>query len=219
MRSVERGAWSGERDGPCLLRLKKGPSEIIAEVFVDDIKWGTNDEEFLKTIIETIGDQFTTTVGDIPVDSKNKDKIDWTQALISTYLGMRYTHDTSTSGKHVLKVDQTTYIDEIIERFELTDTLADRITPLPMGGDNVFKDDKLIGWSKKFSYPMIIGSVIHSLVHTRPDTAYTVSILSRAMSKPTLHHYKAARCLLVYLRSTQTLGIEYHQEGMLETNV
>ena len=85
-----------------------------------------------------------------------------------------------------------------------------------MGGDNVFKDEKLIEWSKKFSYPMIIGSVIHSLVHTRPDTAYTVSILSRAMSKPTLHHYKAARCLLVYLRSTRTLGIEYHQERMLE---
>ena len=63
---------------------------------------------------------------------------------------------------------------------------------------------------------MIIGSVIHSLVHTRPDTAYTVFILLRAMSKPTLHHYKATRCLLVYLRSTRTLGIENHQERMLE---
>ena len=134
-----------------------------------------------------MGDKFTTTVGDTPVTSSNKDEVDWTQAIISTYLGMRYSHDTSTPGKHILKVDQTAYIDKIIERFELGDTLADRVTPLPilsstddlivaMGGDNVFKDEKLIEWSKKFSYPMIIGSVIHSLVHTRPDTAYTVSI-------------------------------------------
>ena len=68
------------------LRIKKGTSEIIAEVFVDDIKWGTNDEEFLKTIIATMGDQFTTTVGDTPINSKNKDEVDWTKALISTYL-------------------------------------------------------------------------------------------------------------------------------------
>ena len=120
-------------DDLCLLRLKKGNSEIIAEVFVDDIKWGTNDEEFLKSIIATMGDQFTTTVGDTPVNSKNKDEVAWTKALISTYLGMRYTHDTSTPGKHILKVDETAYIDKIIKRFELGDTLADRVvTPLPI---------------------------------------------------------------------------------------
>jgi hypothetical protein len=75
-------------DDPCLLRLKKGNSEIIAEVFVDDIKWGSNDEELLKTTIASMEDNFTTTGGDTPATSSNKDEIDWTQAIISTYLGM-----------------------------------------------------------------------------------------------------------------------------------
>jgi hypothetical protein len=63
---------------------------------------------------------------------------------------------------------------------------------------------------------MLIGSLIHALVHTRPDIAYPVSVLSRAMSCPTIHHYKAARRLLLYLRTTRELGIEYHQKNMLE---
>ena len=57
--------------------------------------------------------------------------------------------------KHTLKVDQTAYVDKTIERVELEDMLADRVTPLPilsstddlivaMGGDNVFKYEKLI---------------------------------------------------------------------------
>ena len=76
---------------------------------------------------------------------------------------MRYTHDTSTPGKHILKVDQIACIAKIIEQFELEDTRwQTELTPLPilsstddlivaMGGDNVFKDEKPIDWSKKFS--------------------------------------------------------------------
>jgi len=50
-------------------------------------------------------------------------------------------------------------------------------------------------------YPMIVGSLIHAMVHARPDSAYAVSVLSRAMSKPDLWHFKGAQRLLLY-RST-----------------
>jgi len=214
-------------DDPCILRLRIGDSEIIAEVFVDDIKWCSNDEQLMKSIIAKVGDKFKITIGDVRVNTTNRDMVDWTQAEISSYLGLRYSHDRSTNGKHVLKVDQTAYIDKMIEKFELVDVLTDRETPLPqmsstddlvkkMGGDKIYEDEKLLEWAARHSYPMIIGSLIHSLVHTRPDTAYAVAILSRAMSSPTIHHYKGARCLLLYLRATRELGIEYHQENMLK---
>ena len=129
-------------------------------------------------------------------------------------IGLRYTHDTSTEGEHVMKVDQTAYIDAMIERFDLTDpSFPSPKTPLP---ERVYEDEELREWSQKFSYPMLIGSLIHALVHTRPDIAYPVSVLSRAMSYPTSHHYKTARRLLLYLRTTRELGIEYHQKNMLE---
>ena len=81
---------------------------------------------------------------------------------------------------------------------------------------DVEKDDKLKEWAACYSYPMIIGSLIHAQVHTRPDIGYAVSILSRSMTNPTLAHYKAARCTLLYLRTTRELGIEYHQKNMLK---
>ena len=75
-------------------------------------------------------------------------------------------------------------------------------------------DPFLLAWSKEFSFPVIVGSLIHAMVHTRPDIAYAVSILSRYMAKPELHHYKAALHLMRYLKETRTLGIEYRQENM-----
>ena len=52
-------------DDPCLLRLtREGPgghvSEMVAEVFVDDIKWGFNDKNLAKEVICKLGDKFKT---------------------------------------------------------------------------------------------------------------------------------------------------------------
>ena len=81
--------------------------------------------------------------------------------------------------------------------------------------DAYLKDAELLDWSKQFSFPTIIGSLIHAMVHTRPDIAYAVAILSRSMSCPELWHWKAARYLLLYLRETAHLGLVYRQEVML----
>ena len=58
-------------DDPCLMKYSKEIDgrevEIIAEIFVDDIKWATNDTEVLKGIIAKIGDKYKITVGDTPV--------------------------------------------------------------------------------------------------------------------------------------------------------
>ena len=220
-------------DDPCLLRRfdPRNNSEIIAEVFVDDVKWCTNDPDLLKTIICKIGDKYKISVGDTKVNSDNCHTVDWSEAEISTYLGMRYTR-TMKDGFHHMTVDQTAYIEDIVRRFELDDTkiYKDNASPLPrmsstgelyekMGGENLSKDTeanrKLREWADKYSYPMIIGSLIHAYVHTRPDIGYAVSVLSRNMANPELHHYKAARYLLLYLRATKQLGIEYDQKRML----
>jgi hypothetical protein len=217
---------------PCLLRLvvpsKDGSvaKEIIAEVFVDDIKWGFNDEELAKKVITQLGSKYKTTVGKVAVNSKNCDTVDWTQAEVRDYLGMRYTRSHDDSGYMQLKVDQTSYVDLIVSRFGLDDEIKhkDRATPLPAGSSvhqiqqalGKCDDEELKQWAKEYSYPMIIGSLIHAMVHTRPDIAYAVSILSRSMANPELWHYKGARHLILYLRSTRELGLTYNQRNMHE---
>ena len=81
--------------------------------------------------------------------------------------------------------------------------------------DGASMDEGLISWSTTFSFPTIIGSVIHAMVHTRPDIAYAVSVLSRHMAKPSLWVYRAARHLLFYMKATKHLGINYSQKNML----
>ena len=70
-------------------------------------------------------------------------------------------------------------------------------------------------WMERHSsMPRIIGSLIHAMVHTRPDIAYAVSLLSRSMAKPEPYHYKACKHVLLYLRSTIEKCLIYRQGQM-----
>ncbi|OWY95152.1 polyprotein, partial [Phytophthora megakarya] len=44
---------------------------------------------------------------------------------------------------------------------------------------------------------------------TRPDVAYVVTQLSRFLDNPGLEHWRAAICVLRYLKTTRKFGIVY----------
>jgi hypothetical protein len=198
-------------DEPSLMRRKVGQSEIICCIYVDDVKWGTNDTGMLEATIAELGRHFALT----------------NDGTLSTYIGLKYEFSKDENGMHVTKVNQTSYSLLCVDRFGLTDvdtTASKYDTPLPPAhGRSNLKDimgsvdsevDKV--WREKYSYPCIVGSLIHAMVHTRPDIAYAVSQLSRAVSCPEPYHYKAARHLLCYIKNTVDLGIEYRQAEMLK---
>ena len=188
---------------------KKQQSIILVCAYVDDIKWGTNDDQALQTVIDELRQVFDIT----------------DEESMSTYLGLRYTR-TIVNGKMELRVDQTAYIHTLLKRFDLEHVTMDNRryhTPLPSSNGNTLED--IMGtinadeaeWASKHKYSCIVGSLIHAMVHTRPDIAYAVSLLSRAMSCPKPYHYKAARYVLLYLRRTSHLGLVYRQV-QLEAN-
>ena len=206
-------------DDPCFMRrIDSDGDEIIVKIFVDDVKWGGKDETKLRTVIKRLHDEH------FPMTF---------EGVVSSYLGMNYVHGEDADGYTTLNVNQTTYIDQLIARFELDDKAMASArrsgrynTPLPVNSsdedfekkmsDGILLDEGLKAWSAKFSFPTIIGSLIHAMVHTRPDIAYAVSVLSRHMAKPSLWIYCAARHLLWYLQNTRTLGLEYSQKNMLD---
>ena len=140
---------------------------------------------------------------------------------------MQYVHHYKPDGSSTLEVNQTAYIDTMMERFGLEDDQPKKETPLPKmaaGTDQSLFDGLGKGfmtkeeteWMKKYnSFPTIIGSLIHAMVHTRPDISYAVSVLSRAMSKPQPYHWKAARRVFQYLKGTRRLGLMYDRLAML----
>jgi hypothetical protein len=196
-------------EDPCLLRrIDDDGDEIVVEVYVDDCKWGASSVKKLDKVIQQLAEHFTLT----------------DDGTITTYLGLRYTQSKDAEGMSVLKVDQTAYIDSMIERFELGDRqkYTPCVTPLPSLNGKSFEESlgqirpEDTEWANKHGYACVIGSLIHAMVHTRPDIAYAVSILSRAMSNPEPYHWKGAAYVLRYLRETRELGIVHSQAEMIK---
>ena len=51
------------------------------------------------------------------------------------------------------------------------------------------------------------------LVHTRPDIAYAVGIVSRYMERPTMMHQTAFKKILRYKKGTLYFGLVYSKES------
>jgi len=64
-------------------------------------------------------------------------------------------------------------------------------------------------------YHQLVGS-LNYLTTTKPDIAYSVSILSPFMAKPCEAHWKAAKKVLRYLKGTLNFGIMYTDEFDVE---
>lgn len=57
-------------------------------------------------------------------------------------------------------------------------------------------------------YKCLVGGLRY-LVHTRPDIAYSVGILSRYMERPTKLHLNVVKRVLRYVKGTIQFGLVY----------
>ncbi|XP_074362843.1 secreted RxLR effector protein 161-like [Apium graveolens] len=58
------------------------------------------------------------------------------------------------------------------------------------------------------NFKSMIGGLRY-LVHTRPDLAYSVGVVSRFMERPTVQHQNAVKRILLYVKGTMDLGLVY----------
>ena len=190
---------------PCIMRKFDTETgvEILVEVYVDDLKWATNDLEVLEGILNALHSRFPVTK---ILPPKGVDEYE----LSFDYLGMKYTNRWRKDGNSILTVHQTAYIDNICERLDITKrydgdmervgvTPREYATPLPKhsGGPNdslksVYDKNKTHHaeterWAARHSYPAIIGSLIHAMVHTRSYStiylAFTVPTYDRSLRR------------------------------------
>ncbi|KAL5547707.1 hypothetical protein UlMin_002938 [Ulmus minor] len=64
----------------------------------------------------------------------------------------------------------------------------------------------------KISYSNAIGSLMYSMVSTRPDLSFVMSVLSRYMSNLGKKHWEAAKWLFRYIKGTSNVGLIYEQK-------
>lgn len=63
----------------------------------------------------------------------------------------------------------------------------------------------------KIPYASIIGSVMYTMVCTRPNLAHAISVTSRYMLDHGEEHWQALKWILKYLVKTQSYGLLFEQ--------
>ncbi|XP_031268700.1 secreted RxLR effector protein 161-like [Pistacia vera] len=58
-------------------------------------------------------------------------------------------------------------------------------------------------------YANAIGSIMYSMISTRPDLSYSISLLSRFMSNPGWEHWNALKWLLRYIKNNVHMGLNF----------
>ncbi|GJQ89640.1 retrovirus-related pol polyprotein from transposon TNT 1-94 [Tanacetum coccineum] len=166
--------------------MKVGLSSIILLLYVDDMLVAGSDMAEIKKLKRQLSQEF-----------EMKDL-----GPAKQILGMSIIRDIT---KGTLRLSQEKYIGNVLDKFNMKDAEA-RCQPL---GDHFKLSKKQAPKTEasrqrmdKVAYASTVGSVMYTMVCTRPDMTHAVGVVSRFMSNPGREHWEAVKWLLRYLKVT-----------------
>ena len=117
--------------------------------------------------------------------------------------------------KRLLGLSQSTCIEKMLKRFSMDQSKRGFI---PMThGITLLKS--LCSWTRDkrthmslIPYVSNLGSIMYSMICTRPDVSYTLSVTSRYQSDPGEGHWVAVKNILKHLKKTKDLFLIYGDE-------
>ena len=171
---------------PTLFQCITKTSRIFVLVFVDDLLAAANTSEMIARLGAQLGAMFEVKL----------------LGPLTTYLGI----DIERDREHkTITLSQQKYVEHTLAKFQAKECHP-KDTPMEPSHDLTNPTGPL-GSSidpKSEPYPQLVGTLMYLMVCTRPDLAFTLSVLSRFMhpTKTKQAHWKAARRVLHYLRRT-----------------
>ena len=178
----KRSSWD-----TCVFQFRRGGGRIIIGLYVDDLLVMSNDEHMLNEFKRKL---------DRKITISDKDGV-------SNFLNMNINYD---RVKGVMKIDQTEYINQLLENFNMVDCNIKK-TPVPSGA--MLYESVGEPLNDCTEYMSIVGRLIYLSVHTRPDISFIVSRLCQFMSNPTEYHLKLAKHVIRYLKYTKHYSLSY----------
>ena len=160
-------------------------------------------------------------VDDLVISARSKAEIDKILQSLQSYwkisslgelsylLGLKVTRNRS---KKVIWLNQTAYIDRVIERFPGHSAYRARAGPLPSGHS---KGLELEYPAQLSPYQELVGCLLWISGCTRPDVSFSASFLGRYASAPSESHWQLALRVVSYLLSTRSMGLTL---GGVKTN-
>jgi len=89
---------------------------------------------------------------------------------------------------------------------------------VPIEKNHKIESDEGSSSVNKGQYQRLVGKLIY-LVHTRPDIAYVVSVVSQYMHNPKERHLQAINKLLQYLKTSPGRGLLFKRNEQLKMEV
>lgn len=162
----------------------EGNESLIVGVYVDDILVTRTKLVNIEKFKKEMSDEF---------DMSNLGKL-------SYYLGIEVRHE-----RGYIELNQAAYARKILDKAGMTNCNSVRYPMEPKV--KIHKDE-----SGKAVNPSEFKSIVEGLrylVHTRPDIAYTVGVVSSFMERPTMLHLNAVKRILRYIWGTIDYGLHY----------
>ena len=126
--------------------------------------------------------------------------------LSAMYLGMEISRDWTNK---TITVTQTKHINKVLKAHGMEDCKYVS-TPMETGIALVKAGEGYTATQEDVTaYSLSLGSLMHIMLHSRPDIAFSVSKLSQYSSNLTDQHWKALKQVIRYLAGTKDQGINY----------
>lgn len=121
--------------------------------------------------------------------------------------------------KGQLWLSQHVYIQRVLEKFRMHE--AEEVSvPLAqhfkLSDKHRPKTDRDVKEISQVPYANVVGSIMYTMICTRPDLAHSISVVSRFMANPGKHHWEALKWILRYLKSSSSVGILYENKDDFE---
>jgi len=129
--------------------------------------------------------------------------------LVRKILGMTIERDKS---KSTLKIHQHDYLIKAVQRFGMHNY---KIVGVPLAGHFALSKSQCptsnseLVKMEDIPYANAIGTIMYSMISTRSDLAYSISLLSRYMSNPRKPHWDALKYMLRYINGSLDIGLCY----------
>jgi len=109
-----------------------------------------------------------------------------------------------------IQVSQEKFITTILRRFGLENCngLFTPIDPKPLWPVQG-EDGQQLSTEDHHLYQSIVGSIMYAMTGTRPDLAYSISVLSQYLASPQRSHLAIAKWVLRYIKQTKDLCLSY----------
>lgn len=129
---------------------------------------------------------------------------------LNYYLGFEFTQNAECSE---IRMSARSYIEDLLRRFRMEDA-SPHHTPMVEGMRLPVKvSDDLAIDTAKYPYAQLVGSLLFASNFCRIDITYATNTLSRAMAKPSMMHWKAAKRVLAYLGAYKDMCLRFHFDG------